>query len=112
MLRTAIAAAARRRISFAPARFAHELSQAQAQSAVPGRDGLEPSWVPLYRRISKLSHGRQPGMAAAEMTKYLRKRRPLSEYQIVAYIRKLRKFKRNACALEVTPSPSPREMVA
>uniref|UniRef100_A0A453N6B0 Pentacotripeptide-repeat region of PRORP domain-containing protein n=1 Tax=Aegilops tauschii subsp. strangulata TaxID=200361 RepID=A0A453N6B0_AEGTS len=68
---------------------------------VPGRDGLEPSWVPLYRRISKLSHGRQPGMAAAEMTKYLRERRPLSEYQIVAYVRKLRKFKSNACALEL-----------
>ncbi|XBI44852.1 hypothetical protein VPH35_109456 [Triticum aestivum] len=40
-------------------------------------------------------------MAAAEMTKYLRERRPLSEYQIVAYIRKLRKFKRHACALEL-----------
>ncbi|KAE8812175.1 Pentatricopeptide repeat-containing protein [Hordeum vulgare] len=97
MLRTA----ARRRISVAPARFAHGLAQAQDQPAVHERGGLEPSWVPLYRRISKLSNGRQPGMAAAEMTKYLRKRRPLSEYQIVAYVRKLRKFKRNACALEL-----------
>uniref|UniRef100_A0A453N6C0 Pentacotripeptide-repeat region of PRORP domain-containing protein n=1 Tax=Aegilops tauschii subsp. strangulata TaxID=200361 RepID=A0A453N6C0_AEGTS len=100
MLRTAIAAAPRPRISLAPARFAHELAQAQAQSAVPGRDDLDPSWVPLYRTISRL-YGRPPGMVAAEMDNYLRKRRPLSADQIVAYVRKLRKFKSNACALEL-----------
>ncbi|KAF7077794.1 hypothetical protein CFC21_082305 [Triticum aestivum] len=104
MLRTAIAAAPRPRISLAPARFAHELAQAQAQPAVPGRDDLDPSWAPLYRRISRL-YGRPPGMMAAEMDNYLRKRRPLSADQIVAYVRKLRKFKSNACALEVSPYP-------
>ena len=102
MLRTAIAAEARRRISLAPARFAHELAQAQAQAqtAVPERGGFDPSWAPLYRRISRL-YGRPPGMVAAEMDNYLRKRRPLSADQIVAYVRKLRKFKSNACALEL-----------
>ena len=96
MLRTAIAAEARRRISLAPARFAHELAQAQAQAqtAVPERGGFDPSWAPLYRRISRL-YGRPPGMVAAEMDNYLRKRRPLSADQIVAYVRKLRKFKSN-----------------
>ncbi|KAF7083236.1 hypothetical protein CFC21_087044 [Triticum aestivum] len=100
MLRTAIAAAARRRISLAPARFAHELAQAQAQAQTAVPDRREPSWIPLYRRISIL-YGRPPGMVAAEMDNYLRKRRPLSADQIVAYVRKLRKFKSNACALEL-----------
>ncbi|VAI43035.1 unnamed protein product [Triticum turgidum subsp. durum] len=40
-------------------------------------------------------------MVAAEMDNYLRKRRPLSADQIVAYVRKLRKFKSNPCALEL-----------
>ncbi|XP_044951780.1 pentatricopeptide repeat-containing protein At4g01990, mitochondrial-like [Hordeum vulgare subsp. vulgare] len=100
MLRTAAAAAARRRVSVAPARFAHELAQAQAQPAIPARDGLEPSWVPLYRRISILC-GRPPGTVAAEMDSYLRQRRPLSADQIVAYVRRLRKFRSNAWALEL-----------
>ncbi|KAF7088367.1 hypothetical protein CFC21_091487 [Triticum aestivum] len=101
MLRRAVAAEARRRISLAPARLAHELAQPQAESVVPERRGLEPSWVPLYKRISKVSHGRPPGIVAAEMDEWLRQRLRLSQDQVLAYVRELRKFKKNEGALEL-----------
>ena len=107
MLRRAVAAEARRRISLAPARLAHELAQPQAQSAGSDRRGFEPSWVPLYKRISKVSHGRPPGIVAAEMDEWLRQRLRLSQDQVLAYVRELTKFKKNEGALEV-PSPSPK----
>uniref|UniRef100_M8AQ09 Pentatricopeptide repeat-containing protein n=1 Tax=Aegilops tauschii TaxID=37682 RepID=M8AQ09_AEGTA len=100
MLRRAVAAEARRRISLAPARLAHELAQPQAESVVPERRGLEPSWVPLYKRSSKVSHGRPPGIVAAEMDEWLRQRLRLSQDQVLAYVRELRKFKKNEGALE------------
>ena len=109
MLRRAVAAEARRRISLAPARLAHELAQPQAESVVPERRGLEPSWVPLYKRISKVSHGRPPGIVAAEMDEWLRQRLRLSQDQVLAYVRELTKFKKNEGALEV-PSPTPKSL--
>ena len=105
MLRRAVAAEARRRISVAQARLAHELAQPQAQSACPDRRGFEPSWVPLYKRISKVSDGRPPGIVAAEMDEWLRQRSRLSQQQILAYVRELTRFKKNEGALEVPPLP-------
>ncbi|XP_037453140.1 pentatricopeptide repeat-containing protein At4g01990, mitochondrial-like [Triticum dicoccoides] len=101
MLRRAVAVEARRRISLAPARLAHELAQPQAQSAGSDRRGFEPSWVPLYKRISKVSHGRPPGIVAAEMDEWLRQRLLLSQQQILAYVRELTRFKKNEGALEL-----------
>ncbi|XBI44850.1 hypothetical protein VPH35_109454 [Triticum aestivum] len=101
MLRRAVAAEAGRRIPLAPARLAHELAQPQAESVVPDRRGLEPSWVPLYKRISKVSHGRPPGIVAAEMDEWLRQRLRLSQDQVLAYVRELTKFKKNEGALEL-----------
>ncbi|KAI4979536.1 hypothetical protein ZWY2020_016289 [Hordeum vulgare] len=101
MLRRAVAAAARRRISVAPARLAHELAQPQAQSAGPERRGLEPAWVPLYKRISKVSQGKPPGTVAAEMDEWLRQRRRPSQLQVLAYVRELTRFKKNESALEL-----------
>ncbi|KAL6850378.1 hypothetical protein ACP4OV_021005 [Aristida adscensionis] len=99
MLRAA-AAAARRRISLAPARSAHAQALSQAQPK-PERGGLEPAWVPLYTRLATLPHRRPPGCVAAELDSWLRQRRPLSEQQIVAYVRRLRTFGNNAVALEL-----------
>ncbi|XBH61091.1 hypothetical protein VPH35_115593 [Triticum aestivum] len=101
MLRKAVAAEARRRISVAPTRLAHELARPQAQSAGSDRRGFEPSWVPLYKRISKVSDGRPPGIVAAEMDEWLRQRSRLSQQQILAYIRELTRFKKNEGALEL-----------
>ncbi|XP_072150357.1 LOW QUALITY PROTEIN: pentatricopeptide repeat-containing protein At4g01990, mitochondrial-like [Setaria viridis] len=111
LLRAATAGAVRRCTSLAPARSAHELAQAQAQPrprprpqaqvAGPELRSLEPSWVPLYVRLSKLGSGRPPGSVAAELDAWVSKRRPISVVHIVAYVRKLRKFKKDACALEL-----------
>ncbi|CAO2192803.1 unnamed protein product [Urochloa humidicola] len=101
MLRAVIAGAVRRRISLAPARSSHELAQAQARVAGPDGRWMGPSWVPLYLCISKLGSGRPPGSVAAELDCWIRQRRPISEEQIVAYVRKLRKFRKDACALEL-----------
>ena len=91
-------AAARRGISLAPARSAQA-----PQVGGPERRAMEASWVPLYTRLATLPPGRPPGSVAAELDAWLRERRPLSEEQIVAYVRKLRKFSQKACALEVRP---------
>ncbi|XBH61093.1 hypothetical protein VPH35_115595 [Triticum aestivum] len=103
MLRRAVAAEARRRqrISIAPERFAHDHAQPQAQSAGPKRRGLEPWWLPLYRRISKVSDGKPPGIVAAEMDEWLQQRSRLSEQQILAYVRELTRFEKNEGALEL-----------
>ncbi|WVZ59689.1 hypothetical protein U9M48_009799 [Paspalum notatum var. saurae] len=107
MLRTAIAAAApaRRRFSLSPARFAHELAQAQVQAPSPEQLGvLDPSWAPLYTRLARLP----PGGAAAVMDECVCKSKrsvrygcSISEDQIVAYVRKFRKHKKHARALEL-----------
>ncbi|KAL6626295.1 hypothetical protein ACP70R_030021 [Stipagrostis hirtigluma subsp. patula] len=105
MLRAAAATAARRRISLVQARSAHAeaLVQPQAVPARPGsaRSALEAAWVPLYTRLVTLPPRRPPGRVAAELDSWLRQRRPLSEEQILAYVRQLRKFNHGACALEL-----------
>ncbi|TVT96809.1 hypothetical protein EJB05_57977, partial [Eragrostis curvula] len=93
-------AAALRRVSLAPAARSVHAQATAPQADGPGLPRLDPAWVPLYVRLGALPPGRPPGTAAAVLDAWLRERRPLSQDQIIAYVRKLRNFKKS-CALEL-----------
>ncbi|TVT96808.1 hypothetical protein EJB05_57976, partial [Eragrostis curvula] len=93
-------AAALRRVSLAPAaRSAHAQATAP-QADAPERRSLDPAWVPLYTTLAALPSRQPPGAAAAVLDAWIRERRPLSQDQIVAYVRKLR-CSSKSCALEL-----------
>jgi hypothetical protein len=98
-------AAARRSAALAPAaRRVHAQSRAPKSSA-PVRQGMDPKWIPLFKRLMRLGRGSTPGAGTAELTEWVRANRPVSQVQIVAYVRTIRSFN-NSCALEVRPPQS------
>ncbi|XP_037487958.1 pentatricopeptide repeat-containing protein At4g01990, mitochondrial-like [Triticum dicoccoides] len=93
MLRTAATAALRRvspPASQVPAGFVHAECR---QGPI-----LRAAWLPLYRRLSKLPPA---ACVAPELDRWLRERQPLSQHQLLSYVRKLRNFSDHVVCLQL-----------